>query len=791
MERIISPDKASSNNSQGQLSLFDLDLLNHDTNKGSNHDVKPGGVFDKSKLVLSAAGESILPAIREQLFSVDHLEIPHPFETEKERSTVNLAVPRVLTDIGVSAVLGYSLSTLIPKSGLWGNVVRGAVAATFTLPLIEKSSDVYKSISSAKNASDFIESGNLIGHSLGEIGTQFAVGLPGFMIGSRIGRNNIENSSLSKTQLKAISRQLGCAELIETGPDGAQVNLLSYRALSKNPVLKDSFARNIAALDHASSYEPVNVTLADYTIPVHNKEIAGLMKAQYSPADFETILQSHEAHRFWDLKTDSQTGFVRTSGAVENAPMVRQWVTDSVRLGDIQRERDPDNWKKSMGSLARFYMQEPELQAIRNTVNDPGFYRDGPLENGVAHVFMPGTLERDGGWFNNKRLESHGLALKSFSDTVSAGLNDKPTQWGLSAKDLQSPEGQALLTSTKNLAEYILAVNTNPKTGKFDFMAPSAGNWEELPFPGLSSDTEAMRAGLESYRNLLKQIDKMGEQPAAFQTLKTQINPDKIDEAIEVATRLVHERINSPSGPTEHPNRPMDSSLAFITTSTVKFGDTLSDVASHYKILDALSNRLVRENGIIRYEPFEALPELVIPDGYLGVNSWLLPSLKSRLAGPNSAVKFTSGHSEDTSTPQSLAERALQTSPEHVSQWPWVSTMADGYARQVSKLVEGLGSGKLEETAEVNNLIWHGKRKSTEFLNRSLARTTGISEIKPNGYPVQGWVEPEAYEFVRTLDGRTVAMPGVNTPLAWAHASRYSALRSYEKMLKLLGEKNM
>ncbi len=693
---------------------------------------------------------------------------------------IHLNVPNAIETTAIGGAIGFASHLLLPRMGILGKLGNATLAASLTAPLLKEGFDAFNSLQSAKTENDLRLASRKVGALAGTLAATTPLGIAGFKAGTA-GAEHLAFSA----RLKEVSNKLGVQELVESRPQEGDINLLNRRDLRKAPEVRTELRRNLEALSQADSYQPLTRSFGAYTLPVHNKEIAKLMRPAYTLPEFQSILDAHEKHHFWNLPTDQNTGFVRTSGAIENAPMVRQWVTDSIRLGDIQKVRDPENWKKSMFSLAKFYSQEAEIQAMRQTIRDPNFYREGPLENGVAHVFMPESLMRDATWYNNKRLESHGLALMSFSDTIAAGIAEPRATWGINRDFINTPAGQQLLQATKNLAEYILAVNTNPKTGTFDFKAPSAGNWEEMPFRGLTSDTEAMRAGLESYRGMLAAIEKF-DNTGLYAAAKSKNDLNKIDEAIAVATELITRRVNHPDGPREHPSRPSDSSLAFISTSTIKFGDPITDAQTHFRILDALSKNLVRENGIIRYEPFAADQKTMIPDGYLGLNSWLLPSLKTRLANPGTEVKFTAGHSEDTSTPQSMMQRALQTSPEHVAQWPWVSTMADGYSRQVSKLLYSLDSGTTNPSLEVKSLINHGTTRATEYLNRSLARTTGIAKVKPNGFPAQTWVEPEAYEFIRTLNGEVKAVPGVNTPLAWAHASRHAAFRSYEKMLQQL-----
>jgi hypothetical protein len=68
----------------------------------------------------------------------------------------------------------------------------------------------------------------------------------------------------------------------------------------------------------------------------------------------------------------------------------------------------------------------------------------------------------------------------------------------------KSPTNSELIATTiVMVASYLKAINTN-EAGEFDFNAPSAGPWEEIPFPlGLTWDTEAIRSGFESLQTLM------------------------------------------------------------------------------------------------------------------------------------------------------------------------------------------------------------------------------------------------------------------------------------------------
>jgi hypothetical protein len=185
-----------------------------------------------------------------------------------------------------------------------------------------------------------------------------------------------------------------------------------------------------------------------------------------TPEGLRGLLQSS----IFDFRSDPATGLVRTSGVSddENREMgARQWVTDTVRFGDLQRRKDPAGWRRAVLTLARFYTQPTERAAAERAIADPRTYREGGPHEGVAHIFDPRTLARDPAWHNNGRLESHGLALSALA----------------TVDDPLAREAAALLVRYLEAIDYA--------------SAPSVGPWEETKFAGsLTWDTEAVRAGL-------------------------------------------------------------------------------------------------------------------------------------------------------------------------------------------------------------------------------------------------------------------------------------------------------
>lgn len=619
-------------------------------------------------------------------------------------------------------------------------------------------------------------------------------------------------------------------ETLPIAIDGHTVDLLKAESLlnwqeaasaeNNQALLKvlQKFKTSLRAMLCASSHEPAYIDEDSHKLPVHNLAVASYLKTRYSVESFSALFDFCQDRQVFALSVNEQNGLVRTAEAEENWDMSgRQWVTDTVRCGDMERALKPLAWRQAMLTLCRFYGQSEEVEAIKKSIANPEFYRSGGLLDGVAHIFLPDTLKRDATWFNNKRLESHGLALKAICDTVIAAANGEDC--GFSEKEI-ADHTDLIANTIVMVASYLKAINTN-ETGEFDFNAPSAGPWEEIPFPlGLTWDTEAIRSGFESLQTLLSLTSAKADailssisQNKYGQWLYSQNQKNTLAELIKAARSKILDRLFSSPLPIENPHRPSDCSLAFIATSTIKMHDhPIEDVRLQYRLLSAIEELLVRDHGIVRYAPFN-LPlasghsELVF-DSYLADNYWLLPELRAAISGHSSHLKDYG--SSDCSTNDEYLARVKQARPDSEAQWCFVSVLAEGYSRQVAKLLNMKGSaqGNLNQQ-EVAGLIAQGHAQATRFINRSYARitpgddsttdsktdSTKIQHYKANGMPCPGYAIPEAYEMVTPLNlditgsaqaSGQKAVAGANTPLAWGQASLHSASTIYLRNLQEL-----
>lgn len=515
---------------------------------------------------------------------------------------------------------------------------------------------------------------------------------------------------------------------------------------------------------------------------VHAPDIRPFLQSRYSLHHLQRLVGWCREHGVFDMKVDKDTGLVRTSDTDENWEMgSRYWVTDTVRCGALTRTFMPEAWKCAMGTLLSLYSQPREQDIMARVIADPRVYRLGTSQDGVAHVFVLGenkVPQRDDKWFNNKRLESHGLALAALCNSITAGVvHGKP--WGITAQELQGARHAHLGKVVGNLAAYLIALDYPT--------APSAGPWEEVPLEGgLTWDVEAVRYGLEQLDDLLfndahEQVPGMaGIRKDVLQHGSGLLDQDRLAQRIAAGHQRIQERLLGGATPVEHPDRPWDASTCFIAGSTVSLAeDPCTDVTAHFHVLDCVAARLVRDHGMIRYAPFTVRLKdgstHTSPDSYLSKNYWTALNGEGRL-DLDRYHRIKEFGSKDASDLDVFLARARLSTSDTEAQWFMVSDISTGYGNQVAKLLRCMEAEGRKPTQAELVLIHRGMDQETLYLNRAFARITGgATACKSNGAGCPSHAVPEAYECVSTWSGEERYLPGANTPLAWAAASLFQA----------------
>lgn len=557
---------------------------------------------------------------------------------------------------------------------------------------------------------------------------------------------------------------------------------LRVQDMQSHPEQARSLHQALQTMLAATSDPTTRVRLGELELPVHNQAVAEQMRPSYTAASFKRLFDLCQEHGTFDIKVNPETGLIATADAAENPEMSqRQWVTDTVRCGELERPKAPDQWPRALQRLAAFYAGS-ERPAFEKAINHPASYRQGGPVEGVAHIFYPSSEARDPKWFNNKRLESGGLALGALCDTLKAGLVEHHP-WGF------APQPSSEVTdSISLLANYFMAIDYSS--------APSAGNWEETPFPGgLTWDTTAIHNGLKSLKDLLYN-PAYDSNPAMRQVrdgihrapFGKRLTKQRLDQAIDAGQARVRKTYLAESPG----HREMDSSLVFMSQTPIRLDDhPITDARKHLEMLGKVEDSLVRDHGMIRYAPFSLSladgSKVQSPDSYLGLNYNVAVDKDGKLNLEWKRVLDSFG-SKDASDPSVFAARAELSTPRTEAEWFMVSDLANGYVHQAEKLLD------MEQGEQTRALLKTALDGAARNINRAYARITGPDERKANGQPCPGWAVPEAYQRVSSLwestpgsgERETRMLPGIDTPLTWASASLFSASKAYAHLLERL-----
>ena len=595
--------------------------------------------------------------------------------------------------------------------------------------------------------------------------------------------------------LRPLRKALGTESFTVNNPDNPKETITINSALTVDKINEqggiNSLKNALTTMIAATKYTPETVKLGGVKYSVHNKSVAGLMKAEYDKESFSRLMKYLNGKKVFDftdnpkygLVIDKDRGIVKTCGAGENWEMSdRAWITDIMRVGDIQKFKRPETWTKALDTIGEYYHTQNDN--FKTLIENPDLYRNGDAMQGIPHIFMPKTLDPDVNWFNNKRLESHGLALKEFCNGITDGLV-KGRKYGYKSADEIS---ENVIEAIDNLTKYFKAIDYPS--------APSAGNWEEIPLKGgLTSDTEAIRSAFCAYKDLMfnskyntnSEILKVRERINDYDPVSKKDTEELIKKGEQRVRKTYLEEAPSV--------RPHDASLAFVTTSDIKLADNvIDDVKKHVEILESLEKYLVRENGIIRYAPFKFTlkdgSSAKSPDSYLNLNYFTAVDKNGKLNLEWKKV-LDNFASKDCSDPELFFARAKLSSPDKEAQWFMVSEMSTGYGRQIEKLLDNAKRENRNLTKQEMKLIEKLKKKQTEYLNRALARISAeypdkVYQYKANGLSMSPVTVSEAHQYVTDLNGKPKMMQGTNTPLAWALASLYKALRQEHKIIAKL-----
>jgi hypothetical protein len=549
---------------------------------------------------------------------------------------------------------------------------------------------------------------------------------------------------------------------------------------------------------------------------VHNQEVARLFLELPEFVDLPAIerLRDRALHNELFEADFDDSGLVVTSTAPENKNMnINRWITDSIH--NLVLVEDEERKGAIVRLLAKFYCTPTEQTAFKRIIENPWLYRNpDDAQEGVAHIFQVDNingeihLQRDPTWANNKRLESHGLALRTFCEFLSGNL----------VKEARHAVEGEICKAIASLALYFQAIDYPT--------APSAGAWEEVPLPGgLSWDTEAIRQGFVALQELMfdENVKGIDSYRAAIRVSASRLaalagragadvlfrDQETLAELICDGSKQIRLRVRQRA---EAPGmRSRDASLAFLSQSDLelfesedKYERTLETARLYKELLDDLEAGLVRESGMIRYEPFARRPgeERDFFDSYLTVNYWLGFDEEGYF-NPTRTRLIKEFESSDASDPEVLMKRTKLGIRKREAEWFLVTEMSRGYTKQAQRLRYILGEQISDEQRQKVETLFHDcKAKAYEYLMRGYARITPSQAraetdaqnflIKANGEICRPWELPEAYEWIRIRANAVNkgdvgfverVLPGANTSLAWAATSLKMATEEMRRLL--------
>jgi hypothetical protein len=543
----------------------------------------------------------------------------------------------------------------------------------------------------------------------------------------------------------------------------------------------------------ASSYKPRQVS----GYQIHNEFFNPL--TSLDSFHLEALANTLEAKKSFEFETNPETGLVATSDT-QNDYMRRQWFTDSCMVGFRQRQADPQGWRQSMLTNAAALCSPAAKLAVNNAVMNPDWFRKGDIMQGVFHIYYPSSVKKDSEgvvkadavqldhtWFNQKRIESQALMLFHLTETLRAGNAtgaNEPQPWGFTTKDLAGKSGDQVFEAVTNMARYLKAIHTNPRTGRHQFNAPSSSSWEEAPFPnGMTWDTALT---VLAFERLQKALYKDPETPSLKELREMvaarapELSEESLNTLIEEGRHFVNQRIAAPmeksQRPVQTPERPTDTSLSLLGASAYRFdpNDPLKDALIRYKLLTSTKYALLGHHGMIRYPEFE-LEGRQLHDSYLNAG-FHLPASDRMLFMKRPSMG--SGHqygSTDASSIEALEDRQALSDPQYAAQWGLgLSATLQGLAQVKHDVLQHVASHP-KDAALVAPFLGEVNKELLDTLNRNIAAIPGRLNdhepaIRADGSPCPPYKPLEAYEAVPNKDGHLTFIPGAHT-LPW-HASQ-------------------
>ncbi|MEH6592322.1 MAG: hypothetical protein V7746_18805 [Halioglobus sp.] len=416
------------------------------------------------------------------------------------------------------------------------------------------------------------------------------------------------------------------------------------------------------------------------------------------------------------------------------------WVRDNVWVyyalaNNPLRQKDA---KKLLLALWDYYATAPQLQRFKNIIGNPDLAQD-LME--VPHIRFDGAsaalsdvVEKgEAQVWNHRQIDAHGLFFTALGD---AFKNER-----LADSEITPERAEVLFL-------YPLFLQ------KIQFhLYEDAGAWEEIPRRNSSSIGLATKS-LQIWRDILYGSDKTLKNVFSTKLSGSASEVQKawskttLDKQIANGMDTVHRQIRmggeSPDYDAEDVHyRRNDAALLHLISPYPLAGLSEAEMRQIMSYVETLK----RPFGILRYNN----------DSYQGGNYWIRPPATE---GP--------APTGDTSSRDAFLWRLSTLPPNSEAQWFFDSLASLAWLH-------------IAEVTEEPRLQSQDLHRAKIHLKRALGQLTGPNQIAADGKPVRAWMAPESINTV-IVDGQTHFLASPITPLNWAKASLYMALREFERV---------
>jgi len=429
-----------------------------------------------------------------------------------------------------------------------------------------------------------------------------------------------------------------------------------------------------------------------------------------------------------------------TEGEKDDTNYDAIWVRDNIWVyyalsNNPLRQNDA---QKLLLALWDYYATAPQLQRFKNIIANPDLAQD-PMK--VPHIRFDGASDSLNDVFekgkpqvwNHRQIDAHGLFFTALGHALKNKL--------LLASEITPKRVDVLL-------QYPFFLQ------KIEFHTyEDAGAWEEIPRRNSSSIGLATKS-LQVWREILYGSDKMltkalkTKLSASGREVKKAWSKISLDDQISKGLDTVHRQLEmggeSPDYDAEDVHyRRADAALLHLISPYPL--DGLSDVEKR-QIMSYVET-LKRPFGILRYSN----------DSYQGGNYWIRPQATE---GP--------APTGDTSSREAFLWRLSTLPPNSEAQWFFDSLISLAWLH-------------IAENTEEPRLKSQDLHRAKIHIKRALGQLTGPNQIAADGNPVRAWMATESINTV-IIEGQTHVLASPITPLNWAKASMYMALREFERV---------